>query len=142
MTDWKIFQGNSEPHDNINQLPPPPSWRKFIGTDDKIVEQIEQSWQKFCEESEQNIRDEERGKSFRIHTDKNNDRNTVINMVNAALYLRRPLLVTGKPGTGKTSLGKIICSELKADYKYYNISSDGGIDTLRSSIEKFASTKS
>ncbi|MBD2415541.1 AAA family ATPase [Nostoc calcicola FACHB-389] len=113
MTDWKIFQGNSEPHDNINQLPPPPSWRKFIDADDEIVEQIEQRWQNFCEGLEQDTRNEQRGKSFRIHTDKNNDRNTVINMVNAALYLRRPLLVTGKPGTGKTSLAYAVAYELK-----------------------------
>jgi MoxR-like ATPase len=113
MTDWKIFQGNSEPHDNINQLPPPPSWRKFIDADDEIVEQIEQRWQILCKGLEQNTRNEQRGKSFRIHTDKNNDRNTVISMVNAALYLRRPLLVTGKPGTGKTSLAYAVAYELK-----------------------------
>jgi MoxR-like ATPase len=34
-------------------------------------------------------------------------------LVNAALYLRRPLLVTGKPGSGKTSLAYAIAHELK-----------------------------
>lgn len=33
-------------------------------------------------------------------------------MVNAALYLRRPLLVTGRPGTGKSSLAYRITREL------------------------------
>ena len=33
-------------------------------------------------------------------------------MVNAALYLRRPLLITGKPGTGKTSLAYAVAAEL------------------------------
>jgi MoxR-like ATPase len=35
-----------------------------------------------------------------------------IEMVNAALYLRRPLLITGKPGTGKSSLIYSVAREL------------------------------
>ncbi|MEO0854041.1 MAG: MoxR family ATPase, partial [Cyanobacteria bacterium J06648_11] len=35
-----------------------------------------------------------------------------IDMVNAALYLRRPLLITGNPGTGKTSLAYAVAYEL------------------------------
>jgi MoxR-like ATPase len=36
-----------------------------------------------------------------------------IEMANVALLLRRPLLVTGKPGTGKSSLARSIAQELK-----------------------------
>ncbi|WP_033306182.1 AAA family ATPase [Streptomyces iakyrus] len=34
-------------------------------------------------------------------------------MVNAALYLRRPLLITGRPGTGKSSLAYRVARELR-----------------------------
>jgi MoxR-like ATPase len=34
-------------------------------------------------------------------------------LVNAALYLRRPLLITGKPGVGKTSLTYAVAHELQ-----------------------------
>ncbi len=36
-----------------------------------------------------------------------------IETVNAALYLRRPLLITGKPGTGKSSLAYAVAHELE-----------------------------
>jgi MoxR-like ATPase len=38
-----------------------------------------------------------------------------LKMVNAALYLRRPLLITGKPGTGKSSLAYAVAHELKLE---------------------------
>ena len=109
MNDWKIFQGNREPHDRISELPEPPSWRKFINTDRdlELLEATDKRWQDFCQSQKkeaQESRDWQRGKNFRIHSDETKARNDVVNLVNAALYLRRPLLVTGKPGTGKTSL--------------------------------------
>ena len=118
MNDWKIFRGNSEPHDRISELPEPPSWRKFISKDEEleILEETEKRWQAFCDRLAKEpveTRDQQRGKNFRIHTDEKQARNDVTNLVNAALYLRRPLLVTGKPGTGKTSLGYAVAYELK-----------------------------
>jgi MoxR-like ATPase len=38
---------------------------------------------------------------------------TIWLMMNAALYLRRPLLVTGRPGVGKSSLAYSVAEELK-----------------------------
>jgi MoxR-like ATPase len=101
MTDWRIFTGNAAPHDGIDRLPEPPDWRKFAGAIDPadfvtVVPDLTE-------------RDRERGRTFRVSPE-NTD---LIDVVNAALYLRRPLLITGKPGTGKTSLAYAIAYELK-----------------------------
>ncbi len=53
-------------------------------------------------------RDKRRGENFRLGSAAPD----IINAVNAAIYLRRPLLVTGKPGSGKTTLAYAIAREL------------------------------
>lgn len=82
---WHIFTGSSSPHNGIHRLPDPPGWRPF-GPARPSAHQ-------------------HRGETFQIRPD-------AVNAVNAALYLRRPLLVTGRPGTGKTSLAYAIAYEL------------------------------
>jgi MoxR-like ATPase len=57
------------------------------------------------------LRAVERGRSFRIQTDDQGHSN-IVDAVNAAIHLRRPLLVTGAPGSGKTSLAYAIAYEL------------------------------
>lgn len=53
------------------------------------------------------------------------------------------LLFAGNPGTGKTSLSKIIVNDiLDCQYLYINASDENGIDTIRSKVIGFASTKS
>jgi MoxR-like ATPase len=104
IKDWKIFKGNSQPHDDIQQLPAPPGWRSFGRSQN--VEQIE-----FVDVSQDEENDRQRGATFRLQQDEHGQE--LINIVNAAIYLRRPLLITGKPGTGKTSIAYAIAHELK-----------------------------
>ena len=52
------------------------------------------------------------------------------------------MLLTGTPGTGKTTVAKALCNELNLDYLLINGSEESGIDTLRTKIKQFASTVS
>lgn len=52
------------------------------------------------------------------------------------------LLFCGGPGTGKTTLAKILVKELDAIYRYINASDERGIDAVREKIIPFAQTKS
>ncbi|MFG2011566.1 AAA family ATPase [Micromonospora sp. NPDC048868] len=95
---WCIYRGHGEPHDGIHRLPPPPNWRRFDGGPPMPVPA-----------------DRGTGALRRLGvTDASaTPRQSVVEMVNAALYLRRPLLVTGKPGVGKSSLAYQVAHELK-----------------------------
>lgn len=100
MSNWWIFKGIGEPHDDIrSKLPAPPSWRAFTGSPFDIP----------FEDSETDAimkRILARGATFQPSPEE-------IELVNAALYLRRPLLITGKPGSGKSSLAYAVARELK-----------------------------
>ena len=50
----------------------------------------------------------EQGQAFQI-----GPTSKTVALVNAALLLRRPLLVTGKPGTGKSTLARAVAERLK-----------------------------
>lgn len=49
------------------------------------------------------------------------------------------LLLTGTAGTGKTTIAKALCEEIGANVLLINASKDGNIDTLRTTIQRFAS---
>lgn len=110
MTDWRFFNGNGQQHKGVEaklkSLTPPP-WRQFGKQEDILVNE-EERWQKLRELATSQDRNKKRGNNFRISAELTD----VINAVNAAIYLRRPLLITGKPGAGKTSLAYAIAHEL------------------------------
>lgn len=99
MTDWLIYQGNCVPHDGIERLPPPPDWRTFRG--EPCVDPPPAGIDSF----ERRLGLLRRATTYRAGPEE-------VDLVNAALYLRRPLLVTGKPGTGKSTLAYSVAYEL------------------------------
>ncbi|WP_323378154.1 AAA family ATPase [Streptomyces smaragdinus] len=97
MSDWRIYRGAGRPHDGLGELPAPPPWRDFsrsrtdAGTAGDAARRL--GVQRQLVES--------------LHP-----RPQEVEAVNAALYLRRPLLVTGDPGTGKSTLAHAVAYEL------------------------------
>lgn len=112
---WKYFYGNCKNENErhpLTTLPDRPPWREFLPPE--AVDQGEdiELWKALRNQAEQNKRMIERGRSFRIETDQDGY-SEIIDAVNAAIHLRRPLLITGAPGSGKTSLAYAIAYELK-----------------------------
>lgn len=82
-TPWPIFQKQSEPHDGITRLPEPPRWRSFVAPASIT-----------------------HGATYQASDEE-------VAVVNAALFLRRPLLITGRPGVGKSSLAHAVAYQLQ-----------------------------
>src|ERR1700690_3486872 len=93
VPDWLIYTGTGEQHDGISRLPEPPPWRDFIGSP---------------------VLPKPGGDCGNIHDAQSYlPTPSAVEQVNAALYLRRPLLVTGAPGTGKSTFAYAVAHELR-----------------------------
>jgi MoxR-like ATPase len=95
MTGWRVFKGDGSQHEALATLPDPPPWR-FSQRTQKLVTPRDQ---------------ESEGESARASPFLPTEEMKLA--VNAALYLRRPLLITGKPGAGKSTLISKVAFELK-----------------------------
>lgn len=109
---WDLFTNNPDtPRSPEADWPKPPPWRRRDlpkGLQAQDVHEKQTS-------SEEQSNTEQRGRAFRLPRQgqavtPRGERLRVA--VNAAIHLRRPLLVTGSPGTGKTSLAYAIAWEL------------------------------
>ncbi|MFE0516319.1 AAA family ATPase, partial [Streptomyces sp. NPDC058964] len=96
-SEWLIYRGAGEPHDGMSRLPPPPPWRDFAGRD--------------AAQDGDGSRDRRLG-AHRHLAELHRPGAEELEMINAALYLRRPLLVTGSPGAGKSTLAHSVAYEL------------------------------
>jgi MoxR-like ATPase len=96
MKDWKIFDGARAPHLGLRSLPPAPPWR-FARPQLKL---------KPPKQGLRSAEEAHRAGPFIVSE-------PMKLAVNAALYLRRPLLLTGKPGTGKSTLIAKVANELR-----------------------------
>ncbi|MFJ8608072.1 AAA family ATPase [Streptomyces sp. NPDC093675] len=99
MSEWRIYQGVGKPHDGIDRLPAPPPWRDF-GNGEGEMTPFDRDMPA-------------QGRHRLPHAAAYQADESTVEAVNTALYLRRPLLVTGDPGVGKSTLADAVASELK-----------------------------
>ncbi|GAA4683444.1 MoxR family ATPase [Streptomyces youssoufiensis] len=99
-SEWLIYRGTGEPHPGISALPKPPPWRDFDGA--PLVEPGPGT----------DSASTRRLGAYRHMAALHRPSGEELEIINAALYLRRPLLVTGSPGTGKSTLAHAVAYEL------------------------------
>lgn len=94
---WQIFKKGQPTGDYLKALPEAPPWRRFKGIPDPDYKPVTESAELA-----------NRGAGFQTDA-----KGQIERMVNAALCLRRPLLITGDPGTGKSSLIYAVAYQLQ-----------------------------
>jgi len=95
---WKIFsRTNPTPRNDLERLPASPPWRPQHGGVPQAPPDVANY------DSDPDLL---KGVKFQITEE-------MEEAVNAALYLRRPLLLSGNPGTGKSSLIRAVAHQLR-----------------------------
>lgn len=89
---WRIFTGAPNAEVAPIDVPKAPSWRQFEQNAEPVAEDLA-------------VDEPYSGATFRPTKE-------MVDAVNASLHLRRPLLLTGRPGSGKSSLIEAVAREL------------------------------
>ncbi|MFD9497978.1 AAA family ATPase [Streptomyces sp. NPDC060035] len=95
---WRVFHATGQPPaGELPELPAPPPWRVFSGSP------LQGAPPDDAQSALRRLGIVQEGPQLR---------DEAIDAVNAALLLRRPLLITGPPGVGKSTLAYLIAREL------------------------------
>jgi MoxR-like ATPase len=95
-SDWRLFLGNRKTKPAWD-MPAPPPWRPYRATRNAALA---------------GLGPPPLSKTAIVNARSYQSTPDIVRMVNAAIHLRRPLLVTGGPGTGKSTLADAIAYEL------------------------------
>jgi MoxR-like ATPase len=120
---WDLFTNSGERHEPPIRWPEAPPWRSRNHQPKTRVEKKGKGrddagyWDKVEKLEERESQLAQRGQVFLLPRNEDNQLTEAAERVrlavNAAIHLRRPLLVTGTPGSGKTSLAYAIAWELQ-----------------------------
>ncbi|MEW2522772.1 AAA family ATPase [Actinacidiphila alni] len=107
--DWWVYRGTGVPHEGIAELPEAPAWRAF-GTASGDPGGLPLPPADGEDGDAGGATARRLGRDRQAAAYRADDRE--VQLVNLALHLRRPLLITGKPGVGKSTLAYAVAHEL------------------------------
>lgn len=103
---WWVYRGTGVPHRRVEDLPEAPPWRRFA----RAFEGEGDTLREPPSEPVDGSTARRLGRARQVAAYQADEKE--IQLVNLALHLRRPLLVTGRPGVGKSTLAFAVAHEL------------------------------